>query len=207
MQMVAPCLCSSSSNCITASPFLESRFPVGSSASKTGGYPASARATATRCLTAGELGRIVVHSERHVDTLQRPGGHPPPGRGSLGRGFPNHAVDCGNDRACQVPGGPPCAHALLSDPGGTLEPGQLRHSGAAFHGCNGVGFSADCFGAQSHGPCTPRPTLRSPGHPGITQCWVLAAGLLCQVGLLPTGSHCEVSGSTMSSLPPHPGSA
>jgi len=51
-------------------------------------------------------------------------GTPPPGRGSLGRGFPNHYSDGGNDRASQVPGGPPCAHALLSDPGGILEPGH-----------------------------------------------------------------------------------
>ena len=37
------------SNSMTDSPFFESRFPVGSSASRTAGLPARARATATRC--------------------------------------------------------------------------------------------------------------------------------------------------------------
>ncbi len=39
-------------NCITASPLLESRLPVGSSASKMLGRPATARATATAFDTA-----------------------------------------------------------------------------------------------------------------------------------------------------------
>src|SRR5213078_475915 len=49
MQMVAPPACNSFNRSITASPLRESRFPVGSSASKIAGLPASARATATRC--------------------------------------------------------------------------------------------------------------------------------------------------------------
>src|SRR5262249_45424832 len=49
MQIVAPPWWSSSSRAITWSPFLESRFPVGSSASRMNGSPATARATATRC--------------------------------------------------------------------------------------------------------------------------------------------------------------
>src|ERR1019366_2543926 len=49
MQIVEPSRCRSASRCITASPFFESRLPVGSSASKMEGEPAKARATATRC--------------------------------------------------------------------------------------------------------------------------------------------------------------
>src|SRR5215471_5181501 len=49
MQIVLPCWCRSRSRSITASPFVESRFPVGSSASRISGSPASALATATRC--------------------------------------------------------------------------------------------------------------------------------------------------------------
>src|SRR5262249_9656566 len=49
MQIVAPDRCSSRSRSITASPLRESRFPVGSSASRISGSPATARATATRC--------------------------------------------------------------------------------------------------------------------------------------------------------------
>ena len=41
--------CSFCNSSITASPLRESRFPVGSSASRMDGEPASARATATRC--------------------------------------------------------------------------------------------------------------------------------------------------------------
>src|SRR6516162_7494685 len=49
MQIVEPSRCRSASRCMTASPFFESRFPVGSSASRIEGDPARARATATRC--------------------------------------------------------------------------------------------------------------------------------------------------------------
>src|ERR1700682_80990 len=49
MQMVAPSRWRFCSNSITASPLRESRFPVGSSASRIEGFPPRARATATRC--------------------------------------------------------------------------------------------------------------------------------------------------------------
>src|SRR5579863_518125 len=49
MQIVAPSRCRFCSSSITASPLRESRFPVGSSASRMDGFPPSARATATRC--------------------------------------------------------------------------------------------------------------------------------------------------------------
>lgn len=46
MQIVAPVRCSSLSRSMTASPFFESRLPVGSSASRIDGSPDTARATA-----------------------------------------------------------------------------------------------------------------------------------------------------------------
>src|SRR6185295_11673918 len=49
MQMVAPSRCRFCNSSMTASPLRESRFPVGSSASRIEGFPPSARATATRC--------------------------------------------------------------------------------------------------------------------------------------------------------------
>src|SRR5436305_9900314 len=49
IQIVAPSRCRFCNSSITASPLRESRFPVGSSASRMDGCPASARATATRC--------------------------------------------------------------------------------------------------------------------------------------------------------------
>jgi hypothetical protein len=47
--IVVPAALSSSSSASSDAPVAESRFPVGSSASTTGGRPAIARATATRC--------------------------------------------------------------------------------------------------------------------------------------------------------------
>ena len=49
IQIVAPSRCRFCNSSMTASPLRESRFPVGSSASRMDGCPASARATATRC--------------------------------------------------------------------------------------------------------------------------------------------------------------
>src|SRR3984885_5792161 len=49
MQMVAPSRCRFCRSSIPASPLRESRFPVGSSASRIDGLPPKARATATRC--------------------------------------------------------------------------------------------------------------------------------------------------------------
>jgi len=117
---------------------------------------------------------------------------PPPSRGCLICGFPNHCSDGENDRASQVPGGPPCTCPALR-PRRNPRPRPVRVSDAAFHFLESVGFRIGYFGAQSHGLCIPRPTLRSPGHPGTTQGWVLAVGQLCQMGWLPTGSHCKVS--------------
>ncbi len=53
MQIVEPDPCNSSSSCMTASPFFESRLPVGSPASRIDGWPTRARATRLRCLSSG----------------------------------------------------------------------------------------------------------------------------------------------------------
>ena len=72
MQMVAPSRCSFCNSSITASPLRESRFPVGSSASRMEGDPAKrARHGHALLLTAGELRRIVPQAMRHADALQR----------------------------------------------------------------------------------------------------------------------------------------
>ena len=72
MQMVAPLRCSSRNRSITASPLAESRFPVGSSASRIEGDPdQGARHGHALLLTARELRRIVLHAVRHADFFQR----------------------------------------------------------------------------------------------------------------------------------------
>src|ERR1044072_172015 len=96
MQMVAPPACSSRRRFITASPLVESRLPVGSSASRMDGLPATGGAGATRrvwpprsgggdggcagvgargrgalLLTARALGGVVLHAVRHPDLEER----------------------------------------------------------------------------------------------------------------------------------------
>jgi len=66
MQMVEPAACSSFSRFITASPLAESRFPVGSSASRMTGSPLNARAHRYALLLAArELRGVVLHPVRH----------------------------------------------------------------------------------------------------------------------------------------------
>ena len=60
-------------------PVAESRLPVGSSASTSGGRPAIARAIATRCRSPpGQLGRPGGGPVPEPDPVQRGGGQPPP---------------------------------------------------------------------------------------------------------------------------------
>ena len=57
----------------------ESRLPVGSSASSSGGLLIRARAMATRCmLPAGQLGRVVVHARAEADAVEQVLGPLPP---------------------------------------------------------------------------------------------------------------------------------
>src|SRR6266496_2177212 len=57
---------------------------------------------------------------------------PPAGQELLFLRCPRPETQDGDDRASQVPGRPPCPHALLLDPGGTSAPGHLRHLSVAF---------------------------------------------------------------------------
>src|SRR5262249_9466706 len=91
MQRVAPPACSSRRSSITAWPFLESRFPVGSSARRSSGSPAAARGPAASAgprhallLTAGELAGQVLPAVGHPHPLERTLHSPLP----LGRGHP-----------------------------------------------------------------------------------------------------------------------
>ena len=132
---------------------------------------------ALRCL------RLAVPPQRPL--FVSPGGvdAPPPGRGSLDRGFPNHADVGGDDGASQVPGGSPCPHALLSDPGGTANP---CHSGSPC--CLPLIRRRrlprrKCLSGLHHTACG-LPVYASQGRsPFPTQHSVPAAGQLCRAGL------------------------
>ena len=71
MHIVAPLLCNSPSSSMTASPFRESRFPVGSSASRIDGSPATARARPPLLLAPGRLAREMLRPLTHPDAFQR----------------------------------------------------------------------------------------------------------------------------------------
>src|SRR5436305_6910440 len=71
MQIVAPTACNSFKSSITASPLRESRFPVGSSASKIAGLPASARDCDTLLLSTAELARQMFGPMAHPDAFER----------------------------------------------------------------------------------------------------------------------------------------
>ena len=72
MQIVAPARCRSRSSSITASPFFESRFPVGSSASRIERLADErARHGDALLLAARELARQVLRAVRHAHALER----------------------------------------------------------------------------------------------------------------------------------------
>ena len=69
-------------------------------------------------------------------------------------GFPNR-IRYGGDRTSQVPGGPRCERALLSDPGGTSALGHCRASVLSSAKWKASTPTTNTnFGAQSHGLCT-----------------------------------------------------
>jgi len=57
---------------MTASPLCESRLPVGSSASRISGSPATARATQRVAAGPGELAGQMLRAVRHADPLEAP---------------------------------------------------------------------------------------------------------------------------------------
>ncbi len=115
----------------------------------------------------------------------------------------------GDDRASQVPGHPPCAHAPLSDPGGISVPGLSRHLDAAFRCCEGVGFhDFSTLGALSRSlraPCVrfAAPVTRTPRN---TRFRLVAS--LCRARLATRRDAQRVSEVTArASHPPSPGFA
>jgi hypothetical protein len=103
--------------------------------------------------------------------------------------------------------GTPCAHALLLDPGGILKPGLcgsrmrpsvIRTTSASamntISGLHDTAYALPVYASQSRSPFP-------------TQDSVLAAGQLCQVGLVAHRVPLRGFRSTTSSLPPHPGLA
>ena len=71
MQIVAPSRCNCRSRSITASLFFESRFPVGSSASRIEGWPTKrARDGDALLLTAGKLRGIMLHPMSHAHAFE-----------------------------------------------------------------------------------------------------------------------------------------
>ena len=125
----------------------------------------------------------------------------------VGHPVPRPGLSDGGNGASQVPGGPPCRHALLLDPGGTRTPMPSRARMWPSAPWEVVGSRHKLhFEAQSHGlsaPClrfasrvAPRPCktrFRSPAH--------LSGGLD-----YPQGPN-EGFRSANASLPPSPGLA
>ena len=111
---------------------------------------------------------------------------PAQGPGVLGAGYPNPAL-CrrGDDRVSQVPGEPPCEHALLpSDPGGTkrARPIAARRCSLPRLLRRRLPRQLDFRGSMTR-PAHSLCTLRSAGYPNATQHSLPAAGQLCRAGL------------------------
>ena len=134
---------------------------------------------------------------------------PPPGRGSLGRGFPNHLADGGDDRISQVPGVPQCTMPCSSTP--------ARSSGQAFAtlGCGLPHYRkrrpSHCrFRGSVTRPGRSLCTLRGLGYPSTfpprnTRFRLLAS--FAGRGWIPAGDHREVSRFCYVIFPPRPGLA
>jgi hypothetical protein len=113
----------------------------------------------------------------------------PPGVAGHGPGVGHPVLPPGNCRedggASQVPGGPVCERAPLSDPGGTACARPLRRRDAAFRHFKNVGSREEItFRGSITRPAHSLSTLRSPGHPGTTQDSLPAAGQLGRTGLV-----------------------
>ena len=103
--------------------------------------------------------------------------------------------------ASQVPGEPPCLHALFYDPGGKGEPSHSARPMLPSARSKASAPQLVSFEAQSHGLQDSLSTLRSPGHPGSTQDSVPAAGWAWPGGWS-AGFRCGVSGCLCHPSPP-----
>ena len=101
--------------------------------------------------------------------------------------------------------GTPCVHALLSDPGGTLQPGPVWLSDAAFRRRDSVGSRNETLSGLNHTACTLAVYASRHRSPCAAQDSLPAAGQLCRAGLVtrrvPIGSFRHLC------LPPPPGFA
>ena len=158
----------------------------------------SSRLPGLRCLRPGiPPMRSVVRSRQDRAPL-------PPGRGCFLSRLPQPVIFGGKRWDLPSSWGTPMPHAPLSDPGGTLKPGHLRLSDAAFRYLDGVGFHnsviSGLYHAACHAPCL-RFAARVTPAPRKTR-FRLLASFAGGDWLLP-GSLCEVS-VLMSYLPPRP---
>jgi len=108
-----------------------------------------------------------------------------PNATAAGQGFgwpgdPSFRVSCGGGRASQVPGEPHCAHALLSDPGGTSAPGHLSASVLPSAIFTTSAPTITPFEAQSHGlhtRCLRFVTAVTRSHARLaSDCWPALSG-------------------------------
>src|SRR6266496_4346693 len=120
---------------------------------------------------------------------------PPAGQELLFLRCPRPETQDGDDRASQVPGRPPCPHALLLDPGGTSAPGHLRHLSVAFRLSATAsasttapisGLNHTAYELAVYASCA---TLAAAHARLASGCWPTFAGREC----LPAGSRKKVS--------------
>ena len=120
-------------------------------------------------------------------------GTPSPGRGYLDRGVPNHCSDDGIGRISQVPGVPPCPHALLTDPGAASTPDPCGASVLPSAIPTASAPTMSFISELHHTACWLSMYASQSRSPFPTQHSIPAAGLLCRAGLMPAGDKCEVS--------------
>jgi hypothetical protein len=105
------------------------------------------------------------------------------GPGDCSPGFPHPDSPSGNGRTSQVPEGPRCLHAMLSDPGGSLV--QCRsYQPVAFRLWNSVGSRLVLFRGSIIRPADSLCTLRRVSYLTTTQHLVPAADTLGRAGLV-----------------------
>src|SRR6266542_2647440 len=120
---------------------------------------------------------------------------PPAGQELLFLRCPRPETQDGDDWASQVPGRPPCPHALLLDPGGTSAPGHLRRLSVAFRLSATAsasttapisGLNHTAYELAVYASCA---TLAADHARLASGCWPTFAGREC----LPAGSRKKVS--------------
>jgi hypothetical protein len=126
---------------------------------------------------------------------------PPWARDLVSTGCPSCRLPRGGGRASQVPGEPHCAHALLSDPGGTSAPGHLGASVLPSANFTTSAPTITPFEAPSHGlhtRCLRFVTTVTRSHARLaSDCWPALPGGIAY----PLGSSTEFQSSLHLILP------